>query len=131
MAKKKKITKKILLAREKRKAKREFKEKLKHWKNRVLIRDNFTCQKCGRKFLNEKNRMHPHHIISLQAVKRKYLFLLTDIKNGICLCPYDHKWAPDSPHQGSMEFIFWLKNKFPSRYKYLSKVITKSFIKSQ
>lgn len=103
----------------KRENKREFKEKLNKWKDKVIIRDKVTCQKCGKRLGILKNTKRPHHIISLQNVKRKYSELLTDINNGILLCQFCHKWAPNSAHQGGFEFYNWFKNKFPERYEYL------------
>lgn len=121
---KKKITKATLRKREKRLVKRIFREKLNKWKNEVITRDNVSCQRCG-KNLNGFNlkgqeiRKHVHHIISLQSIKRKYPELLEDTENAILLCGFCHKFAPDSPHQGSFEFVRWLKNNKYTQYEYL------------
>lgn len=121
MKKPKRILKSVLKKREKRKLKRDFKTKLEEWKKLVLIRDNYCCQKCKKNLLNQQKNVH--HIISLQSVKRKYPELLEDINNGITLCGYCHKFAPDSAHQGSMEFIqFFKENKF-EQYDYLANII--------
>lgn len=117
----KKITKAALLKREKRLRKREFNEKLKAWKLKVIERDNETCQRCG-KDLSNFNK-HVHHIISLQAVKRKYPSLLEDINNGILLCGQCHKLNMDSPHQGGFEFTFWLEMNKCGQYDYLRKFL--------
>lgn len=121
MPKKKRITKSILKKREKRKLKREFKEKLKLWKFQIRTRDDYECQKC--KKILELKKCHVHHIISLQAVKRKYPELLEDINNGILLCGYCHKFASDSPHQGGFEFTQWLKENKIEQYDYLTNII--------
>lgn len=114
----KKITKAILKKREKNKQKREFKEKLEEWKQAVIKRDKHTCQKCRKRILSRR-KQHTHHIISLQNVKRKYPELLTDINNGILLCGYCHKFAPDSCHQGGFEFTLWLKKNKYKQFRYL------------
>jgi hypothetical protein len=41
------------------------------------------------------------------------------MNNGILLCSYCHKFAPDSPHQGSLEFILWLMKNKKEQYDYL------------
>jgi hypothetical protein len=116
--KKKKLTKAVIKKREKRLAKRKFKEKIEKWKLAVIERDTKHCQKCG-KMLIARRKQNPHHIISLQAVKRKYPELLENLMNGVLLCGYCHKFSPDSPHQGSMEFIFWFEKNKPEQYNYL------------
>jgi 5-methylcytosine-specific restriction endonuclease McrA len=117
MKKQKKITKAKLRKLERRKAKKEFKAKLQAWKYKIIDRDKFKCQKCNNLLL--LSNKHVHHIISLQAVKRKYPELLEDINNGVLLCGYCHKFAPDSAHQGSFEFVNWLKVNKPVQYEYL------------
>lgn len=124
-------TKKQLLKKQKQLEKKDLKLKLEKWKESIIIRDAVICQKCG-KFLgiikNNTNK-HVHHIISLQAVMRKYPELLEDVNNGILLCPWCHKFASDSPHQGALEFILFFKNKFPIRYEYLIERL--KFIKNE
>jgi len=113
---KKKISKKILRAREKRAVKRELKIKLNSWKERIILRD-VTCQRCLKDMTNFNK--HVHHIISFQSVKRKYPELLEDINNGILLCGQCHKFNSDSPHQGGFEFSVWLEKNRPEQYLYL------------
>lgn len=112
------INKKILLKRERRRLKKEYKIKLENWKLKVIERDKSTCQCCN-KFLEERRQMHVHHIISLQSVKRNYPELLEDIMNGILFCYYCHKASPKSPHQGCFEFMMWFKNNKQEQYNYL------------
>lgn len=117
----KKLTKKEIRRKEKKRLKKGFKEKLEKWKEDVILRDICECQKCGRNLTNQQK--HPHHIISFQSIKRKYPLLLEDLNNGILLCAYCHKWAPDSPHQGGFEFSLWLKINKPKQYEYLKNKI--------
>jgi len=119
--KKKKITKAKLKAREKRKVKREFKAKLESWKQAIILRDNNHCQMCGKDMTNFPK--HCHHIVSFQSVKRNHPKLLEDINNGILICGYCHKFAPNSPHQGGFEFTLWLiKNKTHQTAELLQKL---------
>lgn len=118
----KKPTKALLKKRAKREAKRQFKQDLETWKNAVIIRDMGLCQFCLKE-LPIRKQQHPHHIISLQSVKRKHIALLKDINNGILLCGYCHKFAPYSPHQGGFEFVLWLKENKIWQYNYLKTII--------
>jgi 5-methylcytosine-specific restriction endonuclease McrA len=119
---KKKITKAILQKREKRLEKREFKKRIDHWKSGIVERDRGLCQKCLKAVLDKKNQ-NIHHIISLQNVKRIFPALLDNINNGILLCSFCHKFAPDSPHQGGFEWSLWLEKNKPYQYDYIKKYI--------
>lgn len=55
------------------------------WRDRVLERDNYTCQKCGAVYI-EGTRIHAHHIKQFTL----YPELATDINNGITLCEKCH-----------------------------------------
>lgn len=118
----KKQTKAELEKLEKRMAKRHFQAQLEEWKRKIIERDNHMCQKCTN-YLYDKPK-NVHHIISLQQVKRKFPELLTDINNGVLLCSYCHKYAPDSPHQGGFEFTYWLMNYRPDLYIYLREFLS-------
>jgi 5-methylcytosine-specific restriction endonuclease McrA len=122
--KKKKITKALLKKKEKRLLKRKNKELLNQWKADIIARDNNTCQRCLKNMTGFNK--HVHHIISLQAVKRKYPELYTNINNGILLCGQCHKFNYDSPHQGGFEFTLWLEKNKPGQYRYLKKIVSKS-----
>lgn len=52
-----------------------------NWRTEVLKRDNFTCQKCGK-----RGALHVHHI-KHWADNVKYRF---DVENGITLCKDCH-----------------------------------------
>jgi 5-methylcytosine-specific restriction endonuclease McrA len=121
MKKKKKITKKILEKREKKRLKRELHKKLELWKERVIQRDNVSCQKCGKLLVGQLK--HVHHIISFQNVMRKYPEILEDDNNGILLCSYCHRLAPDSFHQGGFEACVWLRENKLEQFEYLLNII--------
>lgn len=53
------------------------------WKYSVLIRDNYTCKKCGQ----SNSKLDVHHIKSYKMNPE----LRTDIENGITLCKKCHK----------------------------------------
>lgn len=55
-------------------------ERLRLWREKVLLRDNFTCRKCGRKLPN--NKLQAHHIKS----KTTYPELKYRVSNGKTLC---------------------------------------------
>jgi len=56
---------------------------MKLWREALLIRDNFTCQKCGQ----NGGKLQAHHILNFSI----YLDLRFDINNGIILCKKCHK----------------------------------------
>lgn len=62
----------------KRPVENRVKEKLyKEFRETILKRDNYTCQKCG-----AKNRLQVHHIKS----RKEYPELIMDADNCITLC---------------------------------------------
>lgn len=108
----------------KKQQKKEFYEKLKVWRQKIIERDNYSCQKCcedlnkidAEGFSSQKD---VHHVISLSSCKKNYPDLLFDINNGLLLCPRCHKIAPDSAHQSPIEFAIWFKTFRPVQYNYL------------
>lgn len=67
-------------------------DKYKDWRKKVFIRDNYTCQKCGK----EGGNLHAHHKKEFSRIVRENNILsleqalscleLWDIKNGETLC---------------------------------------------
>lgn len=97
------------------------------WKN--TIKQGNLCEKCGADFsiINKKGKLplkHPHHLVSECAVRFNYPELINDLKNGILLCSRCHKLAPDSAHEGALEFILWLEKNKPEQYLYLKNYLT-------
>ena len=52
------------------------------WRRDVLVRDHFTCQKCGHRFIN----IVAHHIKYFSEYKELWF----DVTNGITLCKNCH-----------------------------------------
>ena len=76
----------------------------------VRLRDNYTCQYCGKK-VTDRNA-HVSHVIPRSAGNK----LRWDLKNLKLLCFHCHiNWW----HKNPVESGAWFKNKFPKRYKYL------------
>lgn len=118
---KKKATKAILRKREKRKAKREFKEAWLKARLECLERDNYRCQICGNKFDKAKpGGTAVHHIIP-----RQYKELFLELDNLITLCSRCHRWSKDSPHQNALWFSEWLKKNKPEQYEHLREFLNK------
>jgi len=58
---------------------------LRKWSKQVQLRDNYTCQDCGKTGVY----LHAHHIVKIQeCIDSKIEF---DISNGITLCVKCHK----------------------------------------
>ena len=81
--------------------------KYKEWREKIYLRDNYTCQICGK----IGGRLQAHHIISFSKIIQYYEIIdyqeaieckiLWDINNGITLCKKCH----DKIH--SKEFKEW------------------------
>lgn len=56
------------------------------WREIVFLRDDYTCQKCGK----SKCELHPHHIIQVKDLWNKNEDLIFDVNNGITLCKECH-----------------------------------------
>ena len=59
---------------------------LQKWRGEVLKRDNYTCQKCGKK----EGRLEAHHIKPVS----EHPELIFEVSNGLTLCPRCHKGNP-------------------------------------
>ena len=66
------------------------------WSKAVRLRDNFTCQRCGRQH---------KHVQAAHIFSRNNKSVRWDIDNGITLCHYCHiYWA----HREPVEFTKWV-----------------------
>ena len=76
----------------------------------VKIRDNFTCQKCGKRVSGSD--CQGSHVVPVSAGNK----LAFDEQNIKVLCYHCHMnwWHKDPTVAGE-----WFKNKFPERHKYL------------
>ena len=76
----------------------------------VRERDNWTCQRCGKKVT--KSNAHCSHVIP----RSRGNALRWDLKNLKLLCYHDHlNWW----HKNPVEAGDWFKSKFPERWKYI------------
>ena len=91
--------------------KRKLKDKLeKIVKQIVKIRDNYTCQKCGKKV--EGVNCHASHVIPVSRDGR----LAYDVRNMKVMCYHCHiNWF----HKHPVEAGRWFTEKFPHRWTYL------------
>lgn len=98
--------------RKKKTVRRKLKDKLETLvKEIVRIRDNRTCQYCGKMDLQGAN-CHVSHVIP----RSKSLLLSFDLTNLKVLCYHHHiNWW----HKNPVEAGEWFKYKFPERWEYL------------
>lgn len=76
----------------------------------VYLRDNDTCQRCGRKVAGCDR--HGSHVIPVSLGNK----LRWDENNMKVLCFYDHlRWW----HKNPVEAGEWFMKKFPERWQYL------------
>lgn len=80
----------------------EFHASKKGWREEVLFRDHFTCQRCS-----STNELTVHHIIPKSICSDE---LQWDVSNGITLCQACHnEWHTLYPTNPSVRvFINWL-----------------------
>jgi len=79
-------------------------------KKRVKLRDDYTCQRCGKQCSGSD--CHASHVLNVGTHKNMEL----DVNNMKVLCSYCHLhwWHKDVLHATE-----WFKDKFPDRYEYL------------
>ena len=66
----------------------------------VRERDKHRCRRCG------KERVSHHHIFTKTRLTTRW-----DMKNGVSLCFFDHRWA----HAAAEEFREWVLTWMPQR----------------
>jgi len=83
-------------------------------KSYVKTRDNYTCQRCGKKL--EKSNCHASHIFPVS----KGLMWAYDPENIITLCFHCHInfW-----HKNPTEAYLWFVTNFKKKYQYLTSKI--------
>lgn len=84
-----------------------------------IIRSKGYCEMCGRGNM----QLNAHHIVG-----RVNKALRWDLRNGICLCVWCHKFSPTSAHSDPIGFIEFLKKVRPDDYDYL--LVRKNDIKT-
>jgi len=75
----------------------------------VRLRDNDTCQKCGKTVYGSNSQ--PSHVIA----KGRCLLLRWDLLNVKLLCNSCHRWW----HLNPINAASWFADRFPSRYDYV------------
>lgn len=80
---------------------REIADRL--WSVAVRSRWMYCCAVCGRQ------PSEAHHLVPRQHEATRY-----DVRNGVALCSYHHKFCRDvSPHQNAAGFMKWLRYSYP------------------
>lgn len=59
------------------------------WKLAVRVKDNYTCQRCGK----HDQYIHAHHV----APRSRRPDLIREVSNGKCLCASCHFWVHHHP----------------------------------
>lgn len=65
----------------------------KEWKCAVRVKDNFTCQRCGK----QDPYIHAHHV----NPRSRRPDLIREVSNGKCLCASCHAWVHMNPAQST------------------------------
>lgn len=93
------------------------------WSEAVRSRNEFKCEYCkkGRGDIghggNPINKIDAHHFMNRDITDCPLKF---DIRNGIGLCPYHHKFSPDeSFHMNPVITMEWLQKNRPDSYKFV------------
>lgn len=78
-------------------------------RHQVYVRDDYTCQKCGKK---DGRDYQASHVIPVSAGNK----LRWDVKNMKVLCYHCHlNWW----HKNPLEAAEWFMDTFPDRWEYL------------
>jgi 5-methylcytosine-specific restriction endonuclease McrA len=77
------------------------------------LRDDFVCQKCGRR--KPEVQIQGAHILT----EKGHGILAADPDNIVALCSSCHMWATDSWHNSPLENADWFNKKFPGRFERL------------
>jgi len=94
---------------------------LREWSEAVRSRVDFTCELCGKKKanLNEKGvheKIDAHHFLAKEI---KDCPLKFDIRNGVAVCPFCHKFGIPSFHRDPVRTITWLIQNRPDDYAFI------------
>jgi 5-methylcytosine-specific restriction endonuclease McrA len=57
------------------------------WREKVFIRDSWTCQKCGARCV----ALHPHHLVAVKELVGKNDDMIFNVSNGLTLCVPCHR----------------------------------------
>ena len=86
--------------------KRKFKSKEhREWREKVLTRDDFTCQVCKKQ---SNKGLNAHHIIPSNFKEYEW-----DPDNGLILCAGCHTLGMYSAHKNPLWFYNWMKSNKP------------------
>ena len=94
---------------------------LREWSEAVRSRVDFTCELCGKKKsdFNEKGvheKIDAHHFLAKEI---KDCPLKFDIRNGVAVCPFCHKFGIPSFHRDPIRTITWLMQNRPNDYAFV------------
>jgi hypothetical protein len=94
------------------------------WSLAVRERAGHQCEYCGIKKgdLNKNGKptkIDAHHLMSRSVTDSPLKF---DIRNGIAVCPFCHKFSPNNSfHNNAIVTTHWLKENRPDRYDFVLK----------
>jgi hypothetical protein len=101
------------------------KKAFKLWSEKV--RAIGCCELCGIKNKEPTLKGKPAVLNAHHVIGRENHRLAWDIRNGISLCQWCHKWSKVGPHRGSIIFNEWYRLKYPENYDYLLKTHEEPF----
>jgi len=80
------------------------------WAEVIKLRDNYTCQRCGKKYKPGDRGLDAAHVVSRRYRATRYL-----PANGVALCTGCHLFLHARPD----EFRRWFEAKYPFKYSFL------------